>query len=62
MEQIKEDSPIGDLANDAKRDKGWKGNDVESLRSRMYANMACSDAHKALDEAECLYSLSSISK
>ncbi len=49
-EQRDRDDPVGDLAQDALADRGWRGNSVASLADRM-TWIACSEARAALREA-----------
>lgn len=50
-----DDSPIGDLADDAIHDRGWTDDTVESLRLRLVAQGSPPWAMQAIDEAEERY-------
>ncbi len=50
LSQTYRDDPIGDLADDAKRDtKSWRS--IKGLRDSMIGLRACKEAYEALDEA-----------
>jgi hypothetical protein len=53
--QLRDDSTIGDLAQDAIGDSGWTGSTVRSLRERMESRGAQSQALRALNEASQEY-------
>lgn len=50
LSQTYRDDPIGDLADDAKRDtRSWRS--IKGLRDSMIGWRACREAYEALDEA-----------
>jgi hypothetical protein len=55
MGHLNEDTPLGDLARDAKADSGWTGNGSTTLYRAMLDGGACYEAMQTLQEAKRQY-------